>query len=179
MKDSRVLGFIEFHVRYSTKSAYRFSLINFDKPNITFNSDVAVVKFKEAPEVLEVEVLEDTREWFIFFDGLKSNCRVTHQPDWSDAFIQYTSNKHIKEDSLLKYLVSFRNEWHFHEEATEMVFKRLLDVLGEDAKLFVNMCYTRRGGIDIWPMRYTNNYKPADADRILDIQCYARCGSKQ
>lgn len=40
VKDNKVLGFIEFHVRYSTKSAYGFSLINFGEPNVTFGRDV-------------------------------------------------------------------------------------------------------------------------------------------
>lgn len=40
VKDNKVLGFIEFHVRYSTKCAYGFSLVNFSEPNIIFTLDV-------------------------------------------------------------------------------------------------------------------------------------------
>ena len=40
VKDGKVLGFIEFYIRYSTKSAYGFSLINFGEPNITFSRDI-------------------------------------------------------------------------------------------------------------------------------------------
>ena len=54
--------------------------------------------------------------------------------------------------SLLKYLVSFRDECHFHEEICEAVYKRLLDVY-EPSDIMVMCLYARRGGIDINPIR--------------------------
>ena len=101
--------------------------------------------FKEAPEVLEIEETEKLQEYKLTFDSLRSNCRVTHQPDFGDAFIYYNSKKHIKEDSLVKYLVSFRSEYHFHEACCEMIYKRLSDILASDDKLMVCALYTRRG----------------------------------
>ena len=142
-------------------------------------NNIVADKFKEAPELLETEETEDTKEYYLMFDSLRSNCRVTHQPDWADSFIYYKSKKHIKEDSLLKYLISFRNEWHFHEEANEMIFKRLYDILDENDQLFVNSCFTRRGGLDIWPARWTPNCKVEDVFKVIDLNCYARCGNKQ
>lgn len=38
---------------------------------------------------------------------LKSNCLVTNQPDWGSIYIRYTGAK-INHESLLKYLISFR-----------------------------------------------------------------------
>lgn len=90
------------------------------------------------------------------FDSLRSACRITHQPDFGNAFIYYESRKHITEESLIQYLVSFRKTFHFHEECTEMIFKRLQDLLDRDDKLMVCCLYTRRGGIDICPVRYQN-----------------------
>lgn len=134
-----------------------------------------IENFKEAPEVLDIEQGE-LKEYYLTFDSLRSNCRVTHQPDFGDVFIYYKSTKHIKEDSLLKYLCSFRSEYHFHEECCEMIYKRLYDIL-EGGELFVCALYTRRGGIDICPVRW--NTKIQNADKLLDIMQFARYGVKQ
>lgn len=131
--------------------------------------------FKEAPELLQTEQKE-IREYYITFDSLRSNCRVTHQPDFGDIFIYYKSDKHIKEDSLVKYLSSFRSEYHFHEECCEMIYKRLYDLL-DGSELFVCALYTRRGGIDICPARW--NCKVKDVDKLLDLTIFARNGVKQ
>ena len=77
---------------------------------------VQIQLYKEAPEVLEVVEQTDKAPKSLMFDSLRSNCRVTHQPDFGDVYIYYNSQKRIDEASLLKYLVSFRSEYHFHED---------------------------------------------------------------
>ena len=140
---------------------------------------VCIEKFKEAPEVLAAEETDCVKEYYLKFDSLRSNCRVTHQPDFGDAFIYYKSKKHIVESSLVKYLVSFRSEFHFHEECCEMIFKRLFDLLVSGDELFVAALYTRRGGIDICPVRRSRNCS-IDADMaLIDVTKFARCGIKQ
>lgn len=86
---------------------------------------------------------------------LKSNCRVTSQPDWGDVYIMYKAQTHVSPESLLSYLVSFRDECHFHEEICETIYKRLYDVLSPE-ELVVTCLYARRGGIDINPVRASN-----------------------
>lgn len=137
-----------------------------------------IEKFKEAPELLEIEKKEHKEEYFLKFDSLRSNCRVTHQPDFGDAFIYYKSKNRIKEISLVKYLCSFRSEYHFHEECCEMIFKRIFDILEKDDELCVSILYTRRGGIDISPSRWNKNC-PADVLTLIDIEKFARNGVKQ
>lgn len=141
--------------------------------------DLTVEKFKEAPELLETEDTFIEKEHFLKFDSLRSNCRVTHQPDFGDAYIYYKSRKHIKEDSLVKYLSSFRSEFHFHEECCEMIFKRLSDILDSEDEIFVCAMYTRRGGIDICPVRLSKNCTINPAENLLDVTKFARCGIKQ
>ena len=141
--------------------------------------DLKVEKFKEAPELLETEESDFLSEYFLMFDSLRSNCRVTHQPDFGDAYIYYKSKKHIKEDSLIRYLVSFRSEFHFHEECCEMIFKRLSDILDKEDEIFVCAMYTRRGGIDICPVRLSKNCTINPAENLLDVTKFARCGIKQ
>ena len=86
---------------------------------------------------------------------LKSNCRVTGQPDWGDVFIYMKSMMTLRPDNLAKYIVSFRDENHFHEEICECIYKRLLDTF-KPTELAVTCLYARRGGIDINPTRVSH-----------------------
>lgn len=138
-----------------------------------------IEKFKEAPEVLKIEKLKEAKANYLMFNSLRSNCRVTHQPDFGDVFIYYKSQNRIEEASLVKYLCSFRAEYHFHEECCEMIFKRLHDILNRDDELFVCALYTRRGGIDICPVRFSKNCKIKDADELLNPTNYATYGIRQ
>lgn len=151
-----------------------------DIMNYVDEKDLVLSEFKEAPNLLEVEEVSERKSYYLTFDSLRSNCRVTHQPDFGDIFIYYKSNKHIIENSLVKYLTSFRSEYHFHEECCEMIFKRLFDILNyPDDELFVCALYTRRGGIDICPTRWSKNCKIKDAGTLTDLTKFARHGIKQ
>ena len=138
-----------------------------------------VDKFKEAPELLETNETDEEKSYYLKFDSLRSNCRVTHQPDFGDLFIYYKSKKYILEDSLIKYLSSFRSEYHFHEECCEMIYKRLYDLLDNDDELFVCALYTRRGGIDICPARWSKSHKPDEVLTLGNVNKFARGSIKQ
>ena len=140
--------------------------------NFVDEKTLKVEKFKEAPELLETEETEKEQTYHLMFDSLRSNCRVTHQPDFGDLFLYYRSKKHILEDSIVKYLSSFRSEFHFHEECCEMIYKRLFDLLDSGDELFVCALYTRRGGIDICPVR--TNCILDDALKLIDLIKFAR-----
>lgn len=146
--------------------------------NFVDESSLKIDKFKEAPEVLKTEKSNETKNHYLMFDSLRSNCRVTHQPDFGDLFIYYKSQTHILEDSIVKYLTSFRSEYHFHEECCEMIYKRLIDLLDENDELFVCALYTRRGGIDISPIR-SNCDTITDALKLIDLKKFARGSIKQ
>ncbi len=113
--------------------------------------------YEESPELLEVEepceVLSTTTRYHSSL--LKSNCRVTSQPDWGDVYVMCEGHNQVTPESLLKYIVSFRDECHFHEEICETLYKRLHDVLSP-SRLCVTCLYARRGGIDINPVRATD-----------------------
>lgn len=146
--------------------------------NFVDESSLKIDKFKEAPEVLKTEKSNETKNHYLMFDSLRSNCRVTHQPDFGDLFIYYKSQTHILEDSIVKYLTSFRSEYHFHEECCEMIYKRLIDLLNENDELFVCALYTRRGGIDISPVR-SNCDTITDTLKLIDLKKFARGSIKQ
>lgn len=142
-------------------------------------NSLEIKNYKETPQLLQTEILDKITEHKLKFDSLRSNCRVTHQPDFGDIFIYYESKKHILEESIVKYLCSFRTEFHFHEECTEMIFKRLHDILEPNDKLLVTSLYTRRGGIDICPVRYSKYCDTIEVDKLTDIKTFARYGIKQ
>lgn len=90
---------------------------------------------------------------------LKSNCLITHQPDWGSIQIQYRGRK-IDREKLLRYLVSFRHHNEFHEQCVERIFNDLLRFC-QPEKLSVYARYTRRGGLDINPWRSNTDFVPA------------------
>lgn len=116
--------------------------------------DIEFTVYQETPELLET-VQNDVDVVRYHSALLKSNCRVTSQPDWGDVYIEIEGDKSVDPISLLKYIVSFRDECHFHEEICETIYKRLYDLLSPD-KLAVRCLYARRGGVDINPERYSD-----------------------
>lgn len=108
--------------------------------------------FNEDPNTLIVDDNLSSRVYRYHTSALRSNCRVTNQPDWGDVYIHIKGRETISPESLLKYIVSLRKENHFHEEICEMIYKRIMDKVNPE-ELFVACLYTRRGGIDINPMR--------------------------
>jgi 7-cyano-7-deazaguanine reductase len=108
--------------------------------------------FKESPDLLHGELSDNLHEYAFHTDILRSNCRVTNQPDWGDLFCKMQTKYLVDLKSVLAYLVSFRKENHFHEEVTEMIYKRFFEAFKPE-KLMVASMYTRRGGIDINPVR--------------------------
>jgi len=114
--------------------------------------------YSETPSLLETKHLNSTNKPYkVMSSLLKSNCRVTSQPDWGDVFISLEGTKHPSDKELLKYIISFRDECHFHEEICETIFTRLNNTF-EPRALMVACLYVRRGGWDINPIRTTHEY---------------------
>lgn len=112
-------------------------------------------QYSEDPGLLDcTNNPEGTIKWASHL--LRSNCKITHQPDWGSIFIYLKGYQRPTPRSLLQYLVSMRNEDHFHEEICELVYKRLYDRF-EPGQLMVSCLYTRRGGLDICPIRTSHS----------------------
>lgn len=120
------------------------------------SSSLEYTQYTEDPSLLEAVSRENEVEQKFYSGLLKSNCRVTSQPDWGDVFIHIKSKNAIDAHSILKYVISFRDECHFHEEICECIYKRLQDAF-EPSELLVMCLYARRGGIDINPVRASSN----------------------
>ena len=114
--------------------------------------------YSETASLLETKHLNfPNKPYKVMSSLLKSNCRVTSQPDWGDVFISLEGTKHPSDKELLKYIISFRDECHFHEEICETIFTRLNNTF-EPRSLMVACLYVRRGGWDINPIRTTHEY---------------------
>ena len=114
--------------------------------------DIECDEYLVNPELLKCnsnEIITET----LNSDLLKSNCLVTHQPDWGSVQIHYKGPK-IDRESLLKYIVSFRNHNEFHEQCIERIFIDIKNKCNPES-LTVYGRYTRRGGLDINPYRTT------------------------
>lgn len=98
-----------------------------------------------------------TIEQKLFSNLLKSNCLITNQPDWGTVEIHYQGPE-INQESLLRYLISFRQHNEFHEQCVERIFSDLMQHCHCE-KLSVYARYTRRGGLDINPFR--SNFEKA------------------
>lgn len=82
---------------------------------------------------------------------LRSLCPVTSQPDTGSVLVAYEGPQ-IHHESLLRYIVSYRQHSDFHEGCVERMFLDIKSACGAD-KLSVYARYQRRGGIDINPFR--------------------------
>jgi 7-cyano-7-deazaguanine reductase len=121
--------------------------------------DVTCSVYHADPHLLATEAtwVEEETLWS---DLLKSNCLVTGQPDWCSLQIIYRGKK-INRESLLRYLVSFRNDDEFHEPCIEKIFIHLMRHCRPES-LTVHGRSTRRGGIDINAVRSTRPVTIAD-----------------
>lgn len=109
--------------------------------------------YEYSPECLTIKPTEKQQPVYLRSNLLKSNCRHSGLPDWGTAYISYLPNTtELVESSLLEYIVSFRNHQEFHEECCERIMFDLLSLLNP-IWLRVELRYTRRGGLDINPIR--------------------------
>lgn len=134
-------------------------------------------QYNESPDTLQVvPSIGRYERWRSY--SLRSNCRVTNQPDWGDVYVHIKGEKAVTPESLLQYIVSMRKENHFHEEICECIYKRLHDLLDPE-ELFVACLYTRRGGIDINPIRASDNRVLYKYAAIADVTNFCTKTARQ
>lgn len=127
--------------------------------------DVTIQTYQPHPDFLVTAKPKTVVTETLYSHLLKSNCLVTHQPDWGSIRIQYTGAK-IDHSGLLKYLVSLRNHNEFHEQCVERIFMAILTRC-EPTQLAVYARYSRRGGLDINPFRTTNPHFQIENPRLI------------
>ena len=112
--------------------------------------EVSADVYQPKPELLVVDASRRVNE-VVYSHLLKTNCPVTDQPDWATVFIEYAGGA-IDHSALLQYIISFRDHQDFHENSVERLFCDINNYCQPD-RLAVYARYTRRGGLDINPLR--------------------------
>ena len=123
------------------------------------NSNVSVKKlnrFANSPSSSLISRFKNRvpKNKVVCFEGFRSICPVTSQPDWGNIYIHTTSH-FLDSKKIIKFLKSFRNKGDFHEACIESIFITLLEDFAID-NLTVYGKFLRRGGIDINPIRSTS-----------------------
>ncbi len=135
---------------------------NFSSPEDVYSGfrcidelEVEVKDYDYKPLLLKVKPLDSfqVKQQRIYSDLLRSRCEQTGQPDSGRVIINLVANKMmVDEKAFLQYIISFRNKQQFHEPICEQIYNDLFELLNP-IKLVVICQYTRRGGIDINPVR--------------------------
>ncbi|NUW58802.1 NADPH-dependent 7-cyano-7-deazaguanine reductase QueF [Cronobacter muytjensii] len=123
------------------------------------NQDLIITDYEFDAALLTDAAGEARVEETLVSHLLKSNCLITHQPDWGSVQIRYRGPK-ICREKLLRYLVSFRHHNEFHEQCVERIFNDIQRFCQPEV-LSVYARYTRRGGLDINPWRSNDSFTPA------------------
>ena len=108
------------------------------------------------PSILKLKEKNVVREKTVFTNLFRSVCPETGQPDMASIYVRY-SGPTILPESLLSFLLSFRNHAAFHETVVEQIFIALKEMCCVK-ELTVYGCFLRRGGIDINPFRSTHEH---------------------
>ena len=85
------------------------------------NLDIEINDYHYRPTLLSTVNSTTIVEEKLVSHLLKSNCLITHQPDWGSIQIHYRGNP-IDRVALLRYLVSFRHHNEFHEQCVERIY---------------------------------------------------------
>ncbi|MEJ6121365.1 NADPH-dependent 7-cyano-7-deazaguanine reductase QueF [Vibrio sp. 2-Bac 85] len=136
-----------------------FSGVNLDE------LDIEVDQYQLLPSLLTDISSDTTVTETLYSHLLKSNCLITSQPDWASVEISYTG-KSLDQEKLLRYLISFRQHNEFHEQCVERIFCDLMKY-GSLTSLTVYARYTRRGGLDINPLRSTSMESAINNIRLI------------
>jgi 7-cyano-7-deazaguanine reductase len=155
----------DFTPTYSFKGyAELGAIVDLDKIEFTsYHSDASQLETEETDEHVQFDIKFQS-------NLLRSNCRVTNQPDWGDVFVHIkpAAGKIPNLESVARYIVSHRQVSHFHEEICEMIYMHLKEAYNPE-QLMVACLYTRRGGLDINPIRAS--HKELIPGFFTDINC--------
>ena len=138
-------------VRLNPVAVYDAQKIEHLQGDCIDEQDIEITSYEFNADWLKDCVSDEIVEEKLVSHLLKSNCLITNQPDWGTLHIHYVGKK-INQEKLLRYVVSFRQHNEFHEQCVERIFCDLMHY-AKPEKLTVYARYTRRGGLDINPVR--------------------------
>lgn len=152
LKDLRQAAQGELWVQIYSIENFQYRELNLPAGSCLDNLDLTFENFRVSSDYLQSDQSLQVHE-ILYSNLLKSNCLVTGQPDWGTLEIEYRGPA-INKEGLLRYIVSFRDHNEFHEQCVERIFMDLQEQC-KPQMLTVKAYYTRRGGLDINPVRST------------------------
>lgn len=164
---------VEIDLSHAAQASVKLELLDanslmVDQPQGICLDQFSPNKMSSEPDATLLEFDKETEEEteeLLYSNLLRSNCPVTGQPDWGTVFIRYEGKK-ISKESILAYIISFRQHNGFHEQCVEQMFAEIWQTL-RPKKLMVYAAYTRRGGLDINPCRVSDlSWKPEKPFRL-------------
>ena len=120
--------------------------------------DLEITTYKEDESSLDINSVQT--DLYFHTSNLRSNCEITNQKDTGNCYIYIKGASVPTLEGLTKYVISFRDTQHFHENATEIMYTTLAKRYNP-VELFVGNIYNRRGGLDIHSFR-------ASSDSVLN-----------
>ena len=138
-----------------------------EPPGTTLDA-LAEVALRAAPDPTLLATVAEPAEETLNTGLLRSLCPITGQPDWGSVVVSYRGAR-IDAAGLLSYICSYREHQGFHEACCESIFTDIT-MRCAPQKLQVGCWYTRRGGIDINPVRASFPLKPEDLPRLRLIR---------
>lgn len=96
---------------------------------------------------------------------LRTFCPITAQPDWGTLTVSYRGAP-IDKAALLGYVLSYREHQGFAESCCENIYKDIWQMCRPEW-LKVVCHYTRRGGIDITPVRCSEPLEFERQERLI------------
>ena len=137
-KESELINIIKNDIEKIIQSPIKIKFINkfYNEPNYQ-NLNTVLNKKSGANTILK-------------FNGFRSICPVTAQPDLANIYIY--SDKQFSINWLRDYLTSYQNQGDFHEQCIESIYT---DIKSKFLCSHLEVCgrFQRRGGIDINPIR--------------------------
>jgi 7-cyano-7-deazaguanine reductase len=116
--------------------------------------DVVPLAFPATPDAALLRSGTGSVDETLVFHGFRSVCPITGQPDHASVRLAYRGAA-IARASLCAYLIGYRRDPGFHEHCVERMFVDVLQRCTPQA-LCVEARFTRRGGLDINPVRATD-----------------------
>ena len=126
--------------------------------------NLVISEYTYNPKLLSLSESKELVSETLYTNLFRSLCPVTSQPDHATISVEYRGNQ-IDKAALLKYLISLRNHQGFHEQCVELIYSDIMYYLKPDV-LTVSANFTRRGGIDINPVR-SNTFLHAISSRTV------------
>ncbi len=153
-RDLKGLLEVEVEIQFFDNRVPNIKRVFSGYPLIAPGSNTTVTVFRETSKLLKMK--EGGRGMFkLSSDLLSFKYKGTQQINWGDVFIYFEGDEQPTLNSLVKYLISFREDHRYPEEVVEMIYKRLYQKFTPD-KLMVSAIFTRQDGVDICPCRSTH-----------------------